>query len=79
MTMLESTISMLEILPEADLVEIQNVAKKLLQKRNAVCPFVLKNKEDIYRDLDASRQQIAKGDYQVAKEFSAEVRKEYGI
>jgi len=79
MTMLESTISMIKILPEADLVEIQNVAKKLLQKHNTICPFALKSKEDIYKDLEISRQQIAKGDYQDAREISVEVRKEYGI
>ncbi len=43
------------------------------------CPFALKSKEDIYRDLETSRQQIADGDYQDAGEFIAEVRKEYGI
>lgn len=79
MTMLESTISMIKVLPEADLVEIQSIAKRLLQKRNADCPFVLKGKEDIYRDLEISRNQIAEGDCQDAKEFSVEVRKEYGI
>lgn len=79
MTMLESTISMIKILPEADLAEIQNIAKKLLQKHSAACPFDLKSKEDIYRDLEISRYQIARGDYQDAGEFSAEVRKEYGI
>ncbi len=79
MTMLESTISMIKVLPEADLAEIQNFAQKLLQRRSADCPFALKSKEDIYRDLETSRQQIADGDYQDAGEFIAEVRKEYGI
>lgn len=79
MTMLESTISMIKVLPEADLAEIQNFAKKLLQQRNASCPFPLKSREDIYKDLEISRQQIQDGDYQEAGEFIAEVRKEYGI
>ncbi len=78
MTMLESTISMIKVLPEADLAEIQNVAKKLLQKHGD-CPFVLKSKEDIYRDLEISEQQIAHGEYQRAEDFLAEVRAEYGI
>ncbi len=38
------------------------------------CPFALKSKEDIYRDLETSRQQIAEGDYQDTGEFIAEVR-----
>lgn len=58
MTMLESTISMIKILPEADLAEIYNVAKRLLQKQDTDCPFALKSKEDIYRDLEISRQQF---------------------
>lgn len=35
MTTLENTISLIRILPEADLDEIQNFAKKLIQKRHA--------------------------------------------
>ena len=79
MTMLESTISMIKVLPEADLAEIQNFAQSLLQRHNADCPFALKSKEDIYKDLEISRQQIARGDYQDAGKFIMEVRKEYGI
>lgn len=79
MTMLESTISMIKVMPEADLAEIQNFAKKLLQRRNADSPFLLKSREDIYKDLEVSRQQIQNGEYQEAREFIAEVRKEYGI
>lgn len=76
MTMLESTISMIKVLPEADLAEIQNVAKKLLQKRSKECPFPIKSKEEIYKDLEISRQQIADGEYQRAEDFLAEVRRE---
>ncbi|MCM1542010.1 MAG: hypothetical protein NC121_12225 [Blautia sp.] len=79
MTMLESTISMIKVLPDADLEEIQTVAKRLLKKRSVGCPFALKSREDIYRDLETSRKQIADGDYQDAGEFIAEVRKEYGL
>lgn len=79
MTMLESTISMIKVMPEADLAEIQNFARKLLQRRDAGCPFPLKSREDIYKDLEISRQQIRNGDHQEAREFIAEVRKEYGI
>lgn len=32
-TTLENTISMIRVLPEADLAEVQNFAKKLIQKR----------------------------------------------
>ena len=79
MTMLESTISMIKVMPEADLVEIQNFARKLLMRHDADCPFPLKNREDIYKDLEVSRRQIQNGEYQEAGDFIAEVRKEYGI
>lgn len=79
MTTLENTISMIRILPEADLAEIQNFAKKLIQKREANCPFALKSREDIHKDLEIAHQQIASGEYQDANEFIAGVRKEYGI
>lgn len=79
MTMLESTISMLKVLPEADLVEIQHFAQKLLQRRTASGSLVPKSREDIYAELENSRQQILDGNYQDAEEFIAEVRSEYGI
>ncbi len=79
MTMLENTISMIKVMPEADLAEIQNFARQLLQRRDVGCPFPLKSREDIYKDLEVSRRQIQNGEYQEAGEFIAEVRKEYGI
>lgn len=77
MTTLENTISVIKVLPEADLTEVQNFARKLLQLRNAGCPFSLKTRDDIYEDLEVSRQQIAAGEYQNAKSFIAEVREDY--
>ncbi len=79
MTTLESTISMIRVLPESDLAEVQNFARKLIQKREAKCPFALKSREDIYRDLEIAHKQITSGECQDAGEFIAEVRKEYGI
>lgn len=79
MTTLKNTISMIKILPEADLAEVQNFARKLLQRREAGCPFPLKSREDIYKDLEVSQQQIRNGEYQESGEFITEVRKEYGI
>lgn len=79
MTTLENTISVIKALPEADLTEVQNFAQKLLQLRNAGCPFSLKTRDDIYKDLEISRQQIVSGEYQDAKSFITEVREEYGI
>lgn len=79
MTTLENTISMIRILPEADLAEIQNFAKKLIQRREANCPFALKSREDIYQDLETAHRQIASGECQDVNKFIAGVKKEYGI
>lgn len=79
MTTLENTISMIKVMPEADLAEVQNFVRKLLQRRDAGYTFPLKSREDIYKDLEISRQQIQNGEYQKAGEFITEVRKEYGI
>ncbi len=79
MTTPENTISMIRILPEADLAEIQNFNKILIQRREANCPFALKSREDIYQDLETAHRQTASGECQDAKEFIAEIKKEYGI
>lgn len=79
MSTLEKTISILEVLSEADLVKIQDFAKKLFQQQRNDCPFPLKSREDIYKELEVSRHQASVGEYQDAKEFLAELREEYGI
>ncbi len=79
MSTLDNTISMIEVLPETDLIKIQDLAKKLFQQQKDDCPFPLKSREDIYRDLEISRKQTAAGEYQKAGEFLAELREEYGI
>ena len=78
---------MIEVLPEADLLKVQDFARKLSKRHEpkpvdeaAVAKFLgLKTAEDIYKDLEISRQQAAEGKYQEAGEFLAELRAEYGI
>lgn len=86
MSTLQNTISMMQALPEADLIKIQNFTKKLSKHREleaadeAVGRFLPpKSREDIYKDLENSRQQVAEGKYQEAGKFLAELRAEYGI
>ncbi|MCI8725576.1 MAG: hypothetical protein HFG66_05490 [Hungatella sp.] len=50
-----------------------------LQHGRAGCPFPLKSSEQIFKDLEISHQQAAAGDYQDARAFISEVRKEYEI
>lgn len=75
MSTLENTISMLEVLPETDLLEIQSLARKLFLRHKsevtdeAVGSFLKPmSKEDIYRSLEVSREQIAAGKCSSAKE-----------
>lgn len=86
MSTLQNTISMIKTLPEADLIKIQDFAKKLSKRHEleaadeAVGRFLPpKSREDIYRDLEISRQQAAEGKCQEAGEFLAELRAEYGL
>lgn len=86
MSTLQNTIFMMKTLPEADLIKIQNFAKKLSQHHEletvdeSVGKFLPpKSREDIYKDLENSRQQAAEGKYQEAGKFLAELRVEYGI
>lgn len=86
MSTLQNTISMMKTLPEADLIKIQDFTKKLSKRHElesadeAVGRFLPpKSQENIYRDLEISRQQAAEGKYQEAGEFLAELRAEYGI
>ena len=79
MMMLENTISMIKVMPEADLAEVQNFARKLLQRRDAGCPFPLKSREDIYKDLAVSRRQAAEGKCQDMGQAIAEIKAKYGL
>lgn len=78
MSTLESTIAMLQALPESDLIKIQDDIKRLFEQRSG-SPFPLLSREDILRDLETSEQQFADGDYQEAGEFLAKLRQDYGL
>ncbi len=79
MSTLENTISMLEVLPEADLIKIHDFTKKLFRQRGAECSFPLLSEEDIMQSIETSEQQIVNGEYRGAGEFLAGLRQEYGI
>lgn len=79
MSTLENTISMLEVLPETDLLKIQDFTTKLFRQRKTECPFPALSEDDIIKRAKRSEQQIANGECKNAKEFLAELRREYGI
>lgn len=79
MSTLENTISMLEVLPETDLIKIQNYTRSLFKQRGAEHPFPLLGEKDIIEIAETSERQIAGGECKNAKEFLSELRQEYGI
>lgn len=79
MTTIENTVAMMEVLPEADLLKIQSFTLKLFEQKRTNCPFPLKSREDIYRDLEISRKQAAAGEYQEMGEAIDEICRELGI
>ncbi len=83
---LQNTISMMKTLPDSDLLKIQDFINKLSKRHELeaadedVGRFLPpKSREDIYKDLELSRQQAAEWEYQEAGEFLAELKAEYGI
>lgn len=79
MTTIENTVAMMETLPETDLLKIQTYTLELFKQKRTDCPFPLKSREDIYRDLEISRQQAAAGEYQEMGEAIDEICRELGI
>lgn len=86
MSTLQNTISMMQTLPEDDLLKIQDFTKKLSKRHEleaadeAVGKFLEpKSAEDIYRDLENSRKQAEAGEYSSAKEVFNELEQRYGF
>lgn len=79
MNTFENTVSMMEALPEADLIEIQNFTKKLYMLRAAESPFRSVTGEEILNDLQISREQVAQGRCKEMGQAIEGIRKKYGL
>ena len=86
MSTLQNTISMIEVLPEADLLKIQDFAKKLSKRREsesmdeAVAKFLgPKSPEDFMKDIETAEKQYAAGKYSSAEEVFNELEQRYGF
>lgn len=86
MTTLENTISILECLPETDLIQIQDLAKKLFRRHEdktvdeAVGRFLKPmSREDFMRDIENADKEFARGEYQEMGEALDEVYRELRI
>ena len=77
MSTLESTISMLRVMPEADVRIIFEMTKKLFDDKAS--PFAPVSKKQILQDVDVSSQQIVQGDIKDASEAIRELKTKYGL
>ena len=77
MSTLESTISMLRVLPEAEVQVIFDITRHLLEKRPS--PFAPVSKENVLRDIDLSTEQLARGEAREARDIIADLRSKYGL
>jgi EAL domain-containing protein (putative c-di-GMP-specific phosphodiesterase class I) len=79
MSTMEATISMMEVLPEDDLVQICNFTTMLYEKRKVNNPFVPLTEEKLMSDLETSRTQIAQGKSLNMKTALEQLGAKYGI
>ena len=79
MNTFENTVSMMEALPESDLIEIENFTKKLYMLRIAESPFRPVSGEDILNDLQISREQTAQGKCKEMGQAIEGIRNKYGL
>lgn len=79
MNTLEHTISMMEVLPEADLLQIHQLTKKLFRLRNTKTSLNPLNEKDILNDLEISRNQIANKKCEDMGQALEKIREKYGL
>ena len=74
---LESTISMLRVLPEAEVKIVFDITRALLEKRPS--PFEPVSKERMLGDIDLSTEQLARGEAREAKAVVSDLRAKYDL
>ena len=77
MSTLESTISMLRVMPEADVRVIFEMTKKLFDDKAS--PFAPVSKKQILQDVDVTSRQIEQGNTQDTEEAIRELKTKYGL
>ncbi|NDO49038.1 hypothetical protein FMM75_06230 [Lachnospiraceae bacterium MD335] len=86
MSTLEKTISMIENLPEADLLKIQDFIKKFFGQhecetadKTVGSTLNLMSKEDFLQDIKTAEKEIADGCYKGAQKVFDELEQRYGF
>ena len=77
MSTLEATVSMMEQLPERDLLKIQAFVRLFFPDTSN--PFSPLTEEEIYAQLESSRKHVEEGKLKDARQVSANVRAKYGL
>ena len=77
MSTLESTISMLRVLPEAEVQVIFDITRNLLEKHASA--FAPVTRESVLRDIDLSTDQFARGEAREARDVITDLRSKYGL
>ena len=77
MSTLETTISMLRVLPEAEVQIIFDITRAMLDRHTS--PFSTVSRESVIRDIDLSTEQFALGEAREAREVISDLRAKYGL
>lgn len=77
MSTFESTVSMMRQLPEKDLLKIQAFVRLFFP--DTANPFEALSEEEIYKQLELSRQHAEEGKVKDARMVSANVKAKYGL
>lgn len=79
MTVLESTVSMLNRFSERDLLKIQSMIRIFFTEEHQDNPFRLLSKDDVLRELTYSRQLAEEGKLWDAESVCENIEHQYGI
>lgn len=77
MSTLESTVSMIQQLPEKDLLKVQAFVRLFFSETDN--PFSPLTEEQIYSQLEESRLQASEGKVKDAWQIASDVREKYGL
>ena len=77
MSTLESTISMLRVLPESEVQSFFDITRAMLEKRPS--PFEAVSRESVIRDIDLSTEQFARGKACEVRKVISDLKVKYGL
>ena len=79
MSTLEATVSMLEMLPESDLLAVQGVVKALASRVNDEKFFKPMTEEEMLEGLAIAREHWKEGQFKSAEESISNIKAKYGL